>query len=968
MLTNHHSTSFGALLKTFRTRRSLTQQAVANALGIHRRTLGRWEQGDYLPESKAVVLELARHLKLDEQEARQFLEASLTGSAPYWYVPLPRNPYFTGRERLLSALHTQLDVAQAMVLSQSSALYGLGGIGKTQIALEYAYRHALDYSAVFWIRAETTEHILSSYWQIAETLHLPECHEKDHEALVMAVNRWLATHSRWLLIWDNLEDLDLLDRFLPPFRQGVLLLTTRRHIVGTHAQSINLEPLGREEGVLFLLRRAKMLNLQASLLQMRHFAGQRSAAYAAAAELVTLLGGLPLALDQAGAYLEATHCGLPAYLELFRTHCMALLEQRGEGSRDHPASVATTFRLAIAAMTQRCQVALDVLYVCARLQPEELPEEIFLQGGPHLGAALEAACRDPLSWNHVVSIACSYALLSRQPATQTFSMHRLVQAVLVAGMTQADSETWEKRIVEALDAVFPEIESESTDAVRRQSKRLLPQALWCLWHSGQVSDTLPFASLAHKTARTLSECGRYTEAEPLLQQALRIREQLLGSEHPDVALSLCWLATLSRERGNYIEAEPLFQQALGILSKHRAPGHSDIALVLNNLALLYWEQGRYAEAEPLLQQALSIWERTTGVPSLRVIYALNNLALLYMSQSRYTEAEPLLQQGATLLEQRPGSSSHLGASTLNNLALLSWKQGRYAEAERLWVRVLHVWEQTMGRKHPRTARVLSNLAATYWKRGKLVQAKALFQRAIGIWEQTKGADHPQVAFALEDLAGLYKDQGDEQEAEALLLRTLHIREQALGPHHPETARTLHDLAQFRQQQGKLSEACSLAERALSIRVRVLGNAHPQTLATRALRVQLGEAQAPAEEERCSQEQIVLQSHSIRKVEEENNGPRPIQTAFTLSIEGTDSFEAFLGACCDLHPRAWCRSADLWQAYRRWTADQQERYPLSRGVFRQRLKAHGCYAGRTMSARIWRGIALVKPDMTAHDGT
>src|SRR5579863_7249426 len=159
MTLNGDDSSFGAFLKALRTRAHLTQHQLAQALGVHRITLIRWEQGDYLPESKALVLELARSLRLDHQETRQLLEASLTALAPYWFVPVPRNPYFTGREAILEELHSQLRPDQVVALTHSAALSGLGGVGKTQTALEYAYRHAFDYSAVFWIRAETTEQI-----------------------------------------------------------------------------------------------------------------------------------------------------------------------------------------------------------------------------------------------------------------------------------------------------------------------------------------------------------------------------------------------------------------------------------------------------------------------------------------------------------------------------------------------------------------------------------------------------------------------------------------------------------------------------------------------------------------------------------------------------------------------------------------------------------------------------------------
>jgi hypothetical protein len=144
--------------------------------------------------------------------------------SPCWFVPFPRNPFFTGREEILEALHTQLGVGQAVALTQSSALHGLGGVGRTQIALEYVYCYALEYRAVFWIAAETSEQIVASLLHIAEVLLLPERADNDQQHVVAAMQRWLSTHGQWLLIWDNVEDLALLDRFLPVSRSGALLL------------------------------------------------------------------------------------------------------------------------------------------------------------------------------------------------------------------------------------------------------------------------------------------------------------------------------------------------------------------------------------------------------------------------------------------------------------------------------------------------------------------------------------------------------------------------------------------------------------------------------------------------------------------------------------------------------------------------------------------------------------------------
>src|SRR5581483_5631396 len=212
------SAPFGELLTTWRTRRRLTQMALASALGTHRNTIGRWERGDGLPETRGMVLELARLLHLDEQETRQLLEASLTALAPHWTVPLRRNPCFTGRDELLQRIHTRLAPRQPVALSPAVALRGMGGIGKTQLAVEYAYRCALEYRAVFWLAAETGESLMTSMQQIAEQLQLPERQAPEQSQVVAAVQRWLTRHADWLVIADNVEDLDLLQAVLPSAR------------------------------------------------------------------------------------------------------------------------------------------------------------------------------------------------------------------------------------------------------------------------------------------------------------------------------------------------------------------------------------------------------------------------------------------------------------------------------------------------------------------------------------------------------------------------------------------------------------------------------------------------------------------------------------------------------------------------------------------------------------------------------
>src|SRR5260370_42257218 len=154
--------TFGNILKTLRKQQNITQQELASRIGVHRNTIGIWERGDYLPESKTIVLELAHKLQLSNCDTQRLLEASLTTLSPHWQVPYQQNPFFTVREALLATLHQILFWRQTADLPRSYALCGLSGIGKTAIAIEYAYRHTQEYSAIFWIEATTQETILAS--------------------------------------------------------------------------------------------------------------------------------------------------------------------------------------------------------------------------------------------------------------------------------------------------------------------------------------------------------------------------------------------------------------------------------------------------------------------------------------------------------------------------------------------------------------------------------------------------------------------------------------------------------------------------------------------------------------------------------------------------------------------------------------------------------------------------------------
>ncbi|WP_165423003.1 FxSxx-COOH system tetratricopeptide repeat protein [Ktedonosporobacter rubrisoli] len=731
-----------------------------------------------------------------------------------WMIPYPRNFFFLGRDELLAQLHTRLQSGQPLVLSHPLAVGGLGGIGKTQTAVEYAYRYHGEYQAVLWARAESRESLHTSYTQIAKELHLSLQDAQEQELIVWEVKTWLQERQGWLLILDNADELNVLKGFLPPALGGHVLITTRAGATGRLAQRLEVPNFTLQEGALFLLRRAGLLAPDAPLTQAA--AEEQEVARAIAREL----GGLPLALDQAGAYLEETGTSLAAYLHLYRQYQAALLnERRGSIEEDHPDSVVITWSLSFRRVEQRSLAAVQVLRFCAYLAPDAIPLDV-------LTISPDPIVSDQLVLGQALEALRAYSLVSIDPTARQLSMHRLVQAVIRQSLSEDEQAAWMQRVVMILAGIFP-----NPELLEKwpECELYLPHALMATtWIEQEQLSTEEAASLLGQTGRYLYRRGHYWEAEPLYKRALEIRRRSLGEEHPDTAMSLNNLALLYWYQGRYEEAEPLYKRVLEICEQQLGEEHPDTATSLNNLAMLYQEQGRYEEAEPLYKRALEIWKQRLGEEYPETATSLNNLASLYREQGRYEEAEPLYKRALEIRRKRLGEGHPDTANSLNNLATLYWEQGRYEEAEPLLKQALEIYKQQLGEEHPNVAAILNNLATLYWEQGRYEEAEPLYKRALEIRRKHLGEGHLQTAQSLNNLAMLYQKQGRYEEAEPLLKRALAIIEQSLGEEHPDIAANLNNLALLYDDQGRHKEAEPLYKRALEICRQSLGEEHPHT--------------------------------------------------------------------------------------------------------------------------------------------
>jgi tetratricopeptide (TPR) repeat protein len=560
-----------------------------------------------------------------------------------WNIPFRQNPFFTGREQVLSSLHTMLLANQSAALVQPPAISGLGGIGKTQTAIEYAYRHREEYHAIFWVQATSRETLIADSTKIATLLHLPEQNAREPEITIQAVKHWLENSTSWLLIFDNADDLSIVNDILPSKNSGHILFTTRATAMGELAKRVEIDEMDIEEGALLLLRRAKILTLDVPL------ESAPEADLATARTIAKAMDGLPLALDQAGAYIEETGCNLPDYLQLYLKQPTDLLQERGERKDYHPDPVAKTWALSFAKVQQANPAAADLLRFCAFLAPNDIPEEIISKAPVDIGTELQSLVGDQHKLNLAIKELLKYSLIRRDSNKHTIVVHRLVQAVLRDEMDEELQREWVKRAIRAVNKSFPNVQNVEEWP---KCQQWLPHALVC-------ADFIEKWKLSfEEAARLLNEAGyylrdraQYAEAEPLYERALVIREEVLGKRHPDTAQSLNNLAALYDTQGKYAEAEPLYKRALAIREKVQGERHPDTARSLNNLAVLYDTQGKYAEAEPLYEQALAIYEEVQGEKHPDTALSLNNLGMLYKTQGKYAEAEPLIKRALTINEE-----------------------------------------------------------------------------------------------------------------------------------------------------------------------------------------------------------------------------------------------------------------------------------------------------------------------------
>jgi tetratricopeptide (TPR) repeat protein len=711
-------------------------------------------------------------------------------------------PLFMGRDALIEQLESS---------TRPLALVGPGGVGKTRLTIEHAWRQIGRCTAVLLVSAGSGEALNRNLAGLCNpaALDLPEQTLTEEAAQRQAVLHWLQANPGWLLIVDNVDNPEVaaqLESLLPQFGGGQVVITTRLRNWSAAVQLQDVEVLTPEDATAFLLARTA---------PRRRLAPEDSSEARALA--VDDLGGLALALEQAGAYISQRRLSLSAYRRQWQSNRQVVLAWNEPQLMQYDRSLATTW---LTSYQQVSEAARTLLRRLAWLSPEPIPESLLEVEVPEDPGAVSE------SWEAISQLE-GFSLLNRSAEQPTFSVHRLVQQVGRLWQQQAD-EAEPNELEQALGWIDAAFVGDPQD-VRNWAvlDPLAPHAKAVAEFADQAGIAEPTLRLFRELASLLNERAAFHDAELLMRRVVEILEARYGFNHPNVATALNNLAQLLQATNRLAEAEPLMRRALTIDEASYGHVHLNVGRDLNNLAGLLKVTGRLAEAEPLMTRVVAIFEANYGNAHPITATALNNLAVLLQATNRLAEAEQLLRRALAIDEACYGPLHPRTAIRFNNLAVLLQATNRLAEAELLFRCALKIDETSYGPDHPNVATDLHNLAVLLQDTNRLEDAEQLCRRALKIDQASYGPDHPTVARDLNNLAGLLIDINRPAEAEPLCRRALEIDKASYAADHPTLAKDLNNLSKLLMATNRPADAEPLLRQALAIFESCFGPDHPE---------------------------------------------------------------------------------------------------------------------------------------------
>jgi len=736
------------------------------------------------------LLGVRQDLSLFQPEQTNTTNAALALEAEEKFiVPYERNPHFKGRAELLKALYDKLCQSLPDQYNHRVALYGLGGVGKTQLALEYVYQHYRDsqtYDRVYWVSADSQASFFTALQEIGVRTHcLLENKDLKPPEIAARVIRWLNKQENLLFVLDNLDDISVAEEYLlemAPCRH--MLITTRNeHCDDIPAEGLQVPVLDTSEAVELLLRRCKVGAV-----------GEKTEAeIEAAQEIVMELGCLPLGIDQAAAYIREASHDIFQFLPSYRQNRKFHHNRTSKRNRMYSKSLATTWSLSFQKVQENNEGAAHLLKLLAFLNPDGVLIEFLEAGKEGLTGQLHEIVADRTRLYNALAELTRFSLVGRHDeVAPRITMHRLVQSIIQNDLPSSEFNSIVETVIGLCESAFPRSESNGRYTVE------------------------------------LRQLGR-----AYLEQVIVAFRVVRRSSSARAGTLLWYVGIFLLDDGNYSLAEEVLTKALEIATSLNGVEDLDTLLLVNQLGLAHWYQRKLDDAQRLQVRGVEGLEILLGKEDTRTLRAMGNLALTYRYQGKLEDAQRLQETVFEVMENELGKEDPATLRAMGNLALTYYHQGKLEDAQRLQETVFERMENELGKEDPAILRAMGNLALTYYLQGKLEDAQRLQETVFGLRQKLLGQSHPETSMAMTDLAITYRDRG-------MLPRSLELLEDAadkqtgiLGPNYTTTLFTYSQLAISYAQDGRLDDAITLLESTLESQKRIMGENHPESKQTAA---------------------------------------------------------------------------------------------------------------------------------------
>jgi hypothetical protein len=777
------------------------------------------------------------------------LEQNEAQPQPFPSIPFRRDPDFIDREGILE------EMKQCCSPAGRVALFGLGGVGKSQLAIEFAHRIAETSDMwVFWIHAGTQARIEEGFRTIAEIVK-PAGRKQPKADIPFLVQNWLTNerNGRWVIVLDSADNRNALYNtdenqnqrplatYLPESRNGSVIITTRSRdlaykLTGSYKNMIQIGPMVQKDALALLEKKL-----------VPHFDAD------AAEDLIQALDYIPLAIGQAAAYIQerAPRSSIKKYLAEFQKSehkKVKLLEHdAGDLRRDRVASntVLATWQISFDYISSYQPSAASLLSFMSLFDCQGIPEWVLnpfathtatqdgsLHESENAGSEEDSDSDRSNILEDDILLLRNYCLITCNMDGDKFEMHRLVQLSMKNWLKTFGKETLEKlehQYIERMAASFPTGEYENWATCGE----LFAHAQVALDYQPSDDKLKEWAMLCYNGGRYALLQGKYNTAMQMADKAHWALVKTLGQDDALTLQSKKLLASVYLVQGRWMEAEELQMQAKEASKMQLGPDHPDTLKIMSDLALACYFQGRREEAEMLQLQVMKDSEIQFGPSHPETLKSMAHLATTFHAQGRWKEAKKLRIQVMEMSKKELGSDHPDTLKSMGNLASSYHDQRRWKDAEKLEEYVMKAQIAELGSDHPDTLKTMSNLASTLFAQGSWERAKKLQLQVMEIRKIKFGSDHPDTLTTAANLALTLSNQHLWKEAEILQVQVEETRKAKLGPAHPDTLRATANLVATISRQNRWKEAEMLQVQVMEACKIELGLSHQDTLRAKA---------------------------------------------------------------------------------------------------------------------------------------